>query len=260
MAASSFSDQMGRTISIECPPQRIISLVPSQTELLAELGLAESVVGITKFCVHPEGWLKRKTIVGGTKKFQFEIIQKLNPDLIIGNKEENYREGIEALSRLYPVWMSDINVLQDALAMISSVGEITSMQQESNKIIGVIRSKFATIKKHNGQTVLYLIWKEPWMSVGSDTFIHHLVTLLGLSNVTGNRNRYPALSENEISLLAPEYIFLSSEPFPFRQQHVEEIQKISPQSKVLLVDGEMFSWYGSRLMKAPDYFNTLQLD
>jgi ABC-type Fe3+-hydroxamate transport system substrate-binding protein len=260
MAASKFSDQMGRTILIDCPPQRIISLVPSQTELLADLGLTQSVVGITKFCVHPQGWLKQKTIVGGTKKFRIDAIQKLNPDLIIGNKEENYKEGIEALSQLYPVWMSDITTFQEAMAMISSVGEITSTSNDAGKIVNVIRSKFQTIQKFKRQTVLYLIWKEPWMTIGSDTFIHDIITMLGWNNVTSNETRYPELSATQISLLAPDYIFLSSEPFPFGAKHVEEIKKLTPRSKVLLVDGEMFSWYGSRLMKAPDYFNTLQLD
>lgn len=260
MAASSFSDQMGKAISVEYPPQRIISLVPSQTELLADLGLVETIVGITKFCVHPVGWLKQKTIVGGTKKFHFDIIQKLSPDLIIGNKEENYQEGIEALSRLYPVWMSDINTFQGALDMISSLGEITSKLKEANKIVSAICAKFRNIEKFKKQTVLYLIWKEPWMTIGSDTFIHEVITMIGLSSVSSEKKRYPQLSPNEIRLLAPEYIFLSSEPFPFREQHIDEIKKLSPRSKVLLVDGEMFSWYGSRLMKAPDYFKTLQLD
>jgi ABC-type Fe3+-hydroxamate transport system substrate-binding protein len=260
MTTRSFSDQMGHTLALKIPPRRIISLVPSQTELLADLGLDEQVVGITKFCVHPADWLKYKTIIGGTKNFWFEQIEQLGPDLIIGNKEENYKEGIEKLRESYPVWMSDISTIDDALEMISSLGEITSTQRASEGIVTGIRSKFENAKQHHGQSVLYLIWRNPWMTVGGDTFIHEMLSIIGLRNATAMKTRYPKISEEEIKSLNADYIFLSSEPFPFREQHVKEIQQISPSAKVLLVDGEMFSWYGSRLVQAPDYFNTLQLD
>lgn len=250
---------MGNTILLDRPPQRIISLVPSQTELLADLGLDQNVLGITKFCVHPSEWLLRKTIVGGTKKFHFDIIDKLNPDLILGNKEENYLEGIVRLSEKYPVWMSDIVTLHDALSMITSIGELTDRQSEANQITEGIVNQFRQVKKHRGQSVLYLIWQQPWMAVGTNTFIHTLLTTLGLKNIIDFRERYPELHAEEIKKLKPDYIFLSTEPFPFSDRHVKEIQRISPGSKILLVDGEMFSWYGSRLLKSPAYFNTLNL-
>jgi ABC-type Fe3+-hydroxamate transport system substrate-binding protein len=251
---------MGNTFALKIPPRRIISLVPSQTELLADLGLDEQVVGITKFCVHPADWLKRKTIIGGTKSFWFEQIDQLGPDLIIGNKEENYKEGIDVLRERYPVWMSDISTIDEAIEMISSLGEITLTQQASEGIVTGIHSKFIEVKKQQGQSVLYLIWRNPWMTVGSDTFIHAILSSIGLRNITTTKRRYPKISEQEIKALNPDYVFLSSEPFPFREQHVKEIQQILPRSKIQLVDGEMFSWYGSRLLQAPDYFNTLQLD
>lgn len=259
MTPSSFSDQMGNTLTLKIPPRRIISLVPSQTELLADLGLDEQVVGITKFCVHPPDWLKRKTIIGGTKNFWFEKIASLNPDLIIGNKEENYKEGIDELRKGYPVWMSDISTIDEALKMILSLGEITETEQVSERIVTNIRDKFQYIRKYNGQSVLYLIWRDPWMTVGADTFIHQMLSSVGLRNITATKKRYPRITSEEINALNPDYIFLSSEPFPFTEKHAKEIQQISPQAKVLLVDGEMFSWYGSRLVKAPDYFNKLQL-
>ena len=118
---NTFIDHLGKQISISFPPKRIISLVPSQTELLADLGLEDRIVGITKFCIHPEPWQKTKTIVGGTKKFRFDVIDSLKPDLIIGNKEENYQGGIEQLKSQYPVWMSDIVTLKDAFAMIREI-------------------------------------------------------------------------------------------------------------------------------------------
>lgn len=246
---------MGNVLSLELPLKRIISLVPSQTELLYDLGLDEEVVGITKFCVHPPHWLKEKSIVGGTKKFHFDSIDRLQPDLIIGNKEENYREGIELLQKKYPVWMSDIVTLDDALSMISSVSEIAGKQNLGSALVGQIGKLFKEIKPIN-TSVLYLIWRKPWMGVGKDTFINSMLDVLGLDN-TLRSERYPELSEEEIEELNPEIILLSSEPFPFREGHREELKRLVPKAKIVLVDGEMFSWYGSRLLMASDYFKNL---
>lgn len=259
MATRSFSDQLGNNTSLSSPPQKIISLVPSQTELLADLGLDDNVVGITKFCVHPSEWRKRKTIVGGTKNFHFDTIDRLQPDLIIGNKEENYKEGIERLRERYPVWMSDIFTLQDALQMIETIGLMTETQVSAKQISDDISSKFESIKKYDGQSVLYLIWRQPWMAAGKNTFIDSMLTAIGLTNVIASYDRYPTITSEQIASLAPQYIFLSSEPYPFNDQHNQELRKVSPASRNFLVDGEMFSWYGSRLRKAPDYFNTLGL-
>src|SRR4051812_11307667 len=119
-----FTDQMGNAVELEGPPSRIVSLVPSQTELLFYLGLDKEVAGITKFCIHPAEMFHSKPRVGGTKKYDFEKIRQLAPDLIIGNKEENEQKQVEELQKLYPVWMSDIRNLADALQMIRSVGEL----------------------------------------------------------------------------------------------------------------------------------------
>jgi ABC-type Fe3+-hydroxamate transport system substrate-binding protein len=260
MAIQSFPDQLGYITSLSSSPQRIISLVPSQTELLADLDLDEKVVGITKFCVNPPDWRTRKTIVGGTKNFWFEVVEGLKPDLIIGNKEENYREGIERLREKYPVWMSDITTLQDALSMIESVGLITERQTLASQCSKEIVEKFKSIRKRAAQSVLYLIWRQPWMAAGKNTFIDAMLTTMGLYNVIESKDRYPVLTTQEIKDLAPHFIFLSSEPFPFNKRHDDEVHQISPTSRNFLVDGEMFSWYGSRLIKAADYFNTLELD
>lgn len=259
MATRSFSDQTQFITSFDSIPQRIISLVPSQTELLADLGLDENVVGITKFCIHPPEWRTRKVLVGGTKNFRFDIIDNLKPDLILGNKEENYKEGIERLREKYPVWISDIVTLQDALSMIESVGSITDKQTVAKQYGKEIKEKFKTLKKHHGQTVLYLIWRQPWMAAGKNTFIDSMLTAMGLKNALEFTDRYPELTSDEIKRLAPQYILLSSEPYPFKQEHEDELHRISPASQILFVDGEMFSWYGSRLTKSPAYFNTLSL-
>jgi ABC-type Fe3+-hydroxamate transport system substrate-binding protein len=258
MELRTFIDQLGNEITISFPPQRIISLVPSQTELLADLGLNDSVVGITKFCIHPETWVKTKTIVGGTKKFDFDKIKSLQPDLIIGNKEENYQEGIERLQAAYPVWMSDIITKADALAMIQQLGELADVQKQADNIIGQINKAFLGLEKLPPLRTLYLIWRNPWMAAASGTFIHELITLAGFKNCLDVKDRYPELSDQDIKSLDPELILLSSEPYPFQQKNIDEIRRIVPKAKVFLVDGEMFSWYGSRLILFPNYIKQIR--
>lgn len=252
-----FIDQLNNEVSITFPPKRIISLVPSQTELLASLGLQDEVVGITKFCVHPEAWQKSRTLIGGTKNFRYDVIDDLQPDLIIGNKEENYQEGIYELRKKYPVWMSDIVTWSDALSMIRGIGQITDKEAQALTIMNSIENAFEALNTFSSQSVLYFIWRKPWMVAGRDTFIHTMLEKLNLRNVVTS-SRYPELSDEEIQKLNPEYIFLSSEPYPFQERHIAELNKLCPSSKIILVDGEMFSWYGSRLLHAPLYFNSLQ--
>ncbi len=249
-----FTDQLHRTISFSYPPRRIVSLVPSQTELLFDLGLDEQIVGVTKFCVHPSEKVKTKTKVGGTKNFNLDAIRLLQPDVIIGNKEENYQTGIEALEKEFPVWMSDIVTLQDALGMIQSVGELLDKSLEAGLLVEQIRNSFSSIKTHATRSVLYLIWKSPWMAAGKQTFIDSMLSTIRLENVL-KETRYPELSDSQIQDLSPEVVFLSSEPYPFKERHLMELKELLPHSSIHLVDGEMFSWYGSRLVKAPGYFN-----
>ena len=248
---------MGNKITLGKPPQRIISLVPSQTELLYDLGLGERVVGITKFCIHPENWLKEKAIVGGTKNFRFDAIDELQPDLIIGNKEENYQEGIQRLAEKYPVWMSDIFTLEDSLDMIRNIGHLTDTDNQSKTIVERIENGFRILKDFENKSVAYFIWKEPYMIAAKSTFIDDMLTKLGLVNAFPHHSRYVEISIGEIEEVRPDFIFLSSEPFPFKAKNCEYFRNLLPESIVKVVDGEKFSWYGSRLIKAKDYFNRL---
>jgi len=250
-----FTDQLSRTVFVPKPPERIISLVPSQTELLVDLGLEDRIVGVTKFCVHPAHLRKSKTVVGGTKNYRFEVIERLAPDLIIGNKEENDRSGIDQLASLYPVWMSDICDLKDSLRMISNLGEITHTQSKAADIILKIETAFAEATLYKG-TCIYLIWEDPRMAAGKNTFIDSMLSLAGFENAI-QTERYPEITDEELIKLSPEYLLLSSEPFPFTDKHRRDIQRLCPRAKVLLVDGEMFSWYGSRLLYASEYFRGL---
>ncbi|MBX2967333.1 MAG: ABC transporter substrate-binding protein [Cyclobacteriaceae bacterium] len=253
------TDQLGQPLEIPFPPKRIISLVPSQTELLFDLGLADEVVGITKFCVHPSAWRKTKTIIGGTKKFNFDTIEQLKPDLIIGNKEENYKEGIEALQQKYPVWMSDIVTLTDAFAMIQSIGEITGRLTQAETLVSMVKSSFQELTKITSTRVLYLIWRNPWMGAGAGTFIHEMLTVAGFENCLQNRERYPEFSSSEIAALKPDLVFLSSEPYPFTEKHITGVQVLLPEANIICVDGEMFSWYGSRMRYFASYITKLPI-
>lgn len=252
-----FSDQIGRSIQINSTPKRIVSLVPSQTELLFDLGLKKVVVGITRFCVHPQQWRSEKTIVGGTKKIDFDVIDSLRPDLIIGNKEENTREDVERLQKRYPVWISDVRSIDGALEMIVSIGELTDRRSIAASLAKDIRDEFARLPVFKIRRTLYLIWRKPWMSAGTDTFIHEQMMKAGFEN-TICQARYPELSDEAIRELNPEIVLLSSEPFPFKEQHIAEIRNLLPKADILIVDGEMFSWYGSRLKKGPQYFRGLR--
>lgn len=244
-------------------PLKIISLVPSQTELLHYLGLSKNVIGITKFCVHPASWYKNKTRVGGTKNLNFNQIKSLNPNLIIANKEENVKEQVQELQKLFNVLVTDVNNLQDAFNMISEIGYITNTNKKAENLVNSITENF--IKLHTQQSklksksVCYLIWKDPYMTIGGDKFISSIIKEMGLINIFENKLRYPETSLEEIQLLNPDYIFLSSEPYPFKEKHKIEILNKNPQiaSKIIMEDGEMFSWYGSRLLYAANYLNEL---
>lgn len=257
-----FTDQLDQTITINYPPKRIISIVPSQTELLFELGLNNEVVGLTKFCIHPAQQFKSKTKVGGTKKLNLELIRSLKPDLIIGNKEENTKEDIEQLQKEFPVWMSDIFTLEDAMKTITQIAELVDRQPEAAYLNYLINAGFTdlqTLALEQGidKNVAYLIWKGPYMLAGRNTFINDILTKNGLTNVI-KADRYPEIEVEELAALKPQLILLSSEPYPFSEKHIEELKNAIPGAKVMLVDGEMFSWYGSRLVKAVQYLFQLQ--
>lgn len=238
---------------------RIISLVPSQTELLYYLGLEEEVIGITKFCIHPEKWFRNKTRVGGTKHINTALIKSLHPDLIIANKEENEKDQVEALYKDFRVHVTDVNNLTDASDMIQTVGRLVNKEQEALQLSEAINQKFLQLQPiNNKQNVVYLIWKDPYMTVGGDTFINDMLNRCGLNNLFNKKQRYPMITVEELSQNNFDTILLSSEPYPFKQKHIDEWQQIFPDKRIILVDGEMFSWYGSRLLQAPEYFKKLR--
>jgi ABC-type Fe3+-hydroxamate transport system substrate-binding protein len=253
-------DQMQRRVAVPQFPQRIVSLVPSQTELLHHLQLGERVVGITKFCTRPSEWSRTKASVGGTKRVDLNAVRALRPDLVIGNKEENTREDIAALSADHPVWMSDVTDLPSALAMVEGVGKATGTSERSNELINDLHERFALLLPPTRVcTVAYFIWRKPWMVAAGNTFINDMIERAGWRNVFSDRKeRYAMVNAGEITAARPQALLLSSEPFPFGEKHVQELHSLCPTAQVHLVDGECFSWYGSRMLHAPAYFQRLQ--
>lgn len=251
-----FIDQINHELELNTRPERIVCLVPSITEFLFDIGLADSIVGVTKFCIHPVGAKQDKVQVGGTKNVKLDVVAELNPDLIIASKEENTQGQIESLMQEYPTWVSDIKNLDDAFVMMKQIGFMTDKEQEVVSMINEIQTSFDAIPQYAWKPrVAYLIWRKPYMTIGGDTFINSLLELAGYENAFSDCQRYPQVTIEELKQLNLDFIFLSSEPYPFSEKHISELQEVV---KPVLVDGECFSWYGSHLLQSESYFTALR--
>lgn len=257
-----FKDHLTRTIELNHQPQRIISLVPSLTELLHDLGLEKRIIGITKFCVHPIHYKSTKNVVGGTKKVDIELIKHLNPDFILCSKEENTAEIVEELEKISPLFVSDINSFPEALKFIKEIGTILGKRTESQLMVDKINHKYHDFVKviEHTQPIksAYFIWKNPWMVAGSPTFINDMMRINRMENVFAHKGRYPEINIKHLKLQGnPELLLFSSEPYHFKDDDVYEVLIGNEKILSIYVDGRYFSWYGSRLLKTFDYFKTL---
>ena len=249
-------DALGRTFQAPALPQRVVSLCPSHTVTLLEMGVP--VVGRTRYCIHPAGVVEGILEVGGTKKVDYALIEQLRPDLIICEKEENTPEMVAQLEQIAPVAVTDVRCLDSCIQMIHQLGAFTGRQVEARRVAAQVGAALAVLPQTPLGSVAYLIWRKPWMGAGSDTFIHAVLNRIGLSNVLATQpGRYPSFSLEGLAQLQPDTVLLSSEPFPFAQRHVEEIQEALPRARVQLVDGEAFSWYGSWLVRKTPYLAML---
>jgi len=255
-----YKDQLNNLIELPQKPKRIVCLVPSITELLAYFNLKDEVVGITKFCIEPNHWFLTKTKIGGTKTVDIAVIKLLNPDLIIANKEENDKEQVEQLQTQFKVWVSNVFNLEDALDMNEKLGEIFQKNIEAEQLNKKINNAFKLLKEKKQPTTkaAYFIWDKPLMVAANNTFINNMMQYAGFENVFASLKRYPKINEEDLKAAKPEVLLLSSEPFPFKEKHIEKYQSILPNTKILLVDGTLFSWYGNRLANAPGYFLKLR--
>lgn len=254
-------DQLGRHIDTTAPMERIVSLVPSQTELLCDLGLQSRLVGITKFCVHPSGLKNKINVVGGTKNVHWEELRALKPDIVLCNKEENTLEIVQELETFTQVHVADIYTLENCYQLMRDYGVLFKVKKQSQFLIDEIQLRAGQhamfLADRKQPKVAYMIWKKPWMLAGGDTFIDHMLNAAGFDNAFKDQSRYPVVELSDIKKAEIDFLFLSSEPFPFSEKHKTALQQLLPGIKIVLVDGEFFSWYGSRLKWAFAYFKTL---
>lgn len=258
-----FIDDLGNVLSFDAKRNRIVSLVPSITETLYDLNLESSIVGITSYCVHPAHFKHTKTIVGGTKKVNIDKIKELHPDLIFCNKEENTPEIVAQLQEFTQVYVTDIKTIEDSKHMISNFGLLLNRRTEADllniKIDLKLRDFQLFVAGFDIKKAAYLIWHKPWMVAGNNTYINHLLTLNRFDNIYQSKESYPIIEAKKIRLEGdPDFVFFSSEPFHFNDKHVFELGRFTHHASAVYVDGEMFSWFGSRLLQAFDYFKALR--
>jgi ABC-type Fe3+-hydroxamate transport system substrate-binding protein len=227
---------------------RVVSLVPSLTET-AEFLKPGCVVGLTRFCIHPVGLRKKATVIGGTKDPDIARILSLKPDLILANHEENQKEDVEALENAgIPVLTTRISTVTEALAEIQRLGRALDVFAASRALCDEIAAIETPVCTRNIRTA-YFIWKDPWMAAGGDTFISDVMERFGLANVFGDRARYPIVSPEMLDVANTQLVLLSSEPFPFKERHRNELSA-QVAARVERIDGEWFSWYGVRMLKS----------
>jgi len=235
---------------------KVVSLVPSITEALFDLGLTENeVIGRTKFCIHPSEKVKNVTIIGGTKNINIEKIKALQPDLILANKEENVKEQVEALMDDFKVIVTNVENIEDNYYLLKTLGRLFNKEEKAQCFNLKIYDILNEAKINSKAKVAYLIWKNPYMTIGSDTFIHKILGEIGFENIFKDRKRYPVIETEDLA--EAEIIMLSSEPFPFKEKHMEELKVFYPDKKIMIVDGEAFSWYGTHIAKCESYFKEL---
>lgn len=262
-----FTDARGRALSLEATPERIVSLVPSTTETLFALGVGHRVVGRTRFCVHPVDQVADVPIVGGPKDPQIERVRALAPDLVLANAEENRAQDVAALETLTPVYVTFPRTVPQAITDLRTLGAISGQVERAEEIAAAIEEELARLRALAAQRepfrFAYLVWRQPYMTVNRDTYIHDLLAAGGGINVFADEpERYPHTSAQEIFGRKPDLIFLPSEPYPFDQEHRDELlgQCGDPdrwRGRILLVDGEMFSWHGARTREGLRYYRVL---
>ena len=233
---------------------RLVSLCPSLTELVFDLGLGDSLVGRTKFCVHPADGVARVEKVGGTKNPKISRIIELNPDLVLMNEEENRVEDAEALRAAGIACHTSMpRTIADTAQMVRSIGlalgSIDTAETIARDIEARGREVAARAKGREAVRYAYLIWRDPWMTVNNDTFVHGLLANAGGVNAFGDlSDRYPTITLEQVTAARVDAVLLSTEPFPFAQKHVDEIatRTAIPHERIIVVDGELLSWHGSR--------------
>jgi ABC-type Fe3+-hydroxamate transport system substrate-binding protein len=254
-------DASGVALALRAAPRRIVSLIPSTTETLCELGLADALVGVTVYCSEPADVVRTKTRVGGEKNPDLAAIRALEPDLVIANIEENVRAHVETLRAWgIPVWVTYPRTVAQGLAMIRELGEVTATQARAEAMLAELEPLYERVRAESASRrlvdVFYPIWRNPYMTVNRDTYISDLLRVCGARNVFADRaERYPTITLDEVASRRPEVIILPDEPFRFRRVHVEDFAEYAEvpavrDGRIHLVDGKPFSWHGPRVAQA----------
>ena len=254
-------DATGIALDAPGPPLRIVSLIPSTTETLCALGLADVLVGVTAYCREPAAITRTKTRVGGEKDPDLDRIRALAPDLVVANIEENVAAHVETLRGWgIPVWVTYPRTVAGALTMIRELGEVTGARAAATAMLAELEPLVERVRAATGARppvpVFYAIWRDPYMTVGPDTYVHDVLAVCGAANVFGNASeRYPAVTLDAVAARRPAVILLPDEPFRFRAVHVRDFDAYPDvpavrDGRVLLVDGKPFTWHGPRLAEA----------
>lgn len=247
--------------------RRIVSLVPSLTETVAELGASERLAGVTDWCWYPAAVVAPLAKVGGTKNPKLEAIRALKPDLILVNEEENRQEDVEALAADFNCYVTFPKHAGDNIALITALGEILGREaaaaaccEQITMLEGQVRSQMLA---RPPRSIAYLIWRKPWMTINGDTYVHDVLTFLNCTNPWADHSeRYPSLPPADLIAADPELICLSSEPFPFEERHLAEFRTAFPalqatrSHQVFIDDGTYYCWYGTRWLRALQHFAT----
>ncbi|MDS9470757.1 helical backbone metal receptor [Sporosarcina pasteurii] len=211
-------DHLGRKVQIARSPKRIISLCPAITATLFSLGLENEIVGRTRYCIHPKNKVEKAAIVGGTKEINLKKIRDLQPDLIIAEKEENTKEIVQQLEHEFPVYVCEVQSIEENDRMIRDIGSITNSQHEATSLIQRIKDAFANLPNLHGKRVAYVIWKDPYMVVGHSTYIQSVLEAMNAVNpFTKFESRYPIVSFKDIQRAKLDYLFLATEPYTFTE-------------------------------------------
>jgi len=254
-------DASGFALALPRPPRRIVSLVPSITETLCHLGLADALVGITAYCLEPRALVRGKTRIGGEKDPDLAAIRALQPDLVVADIEENVREHVETLRGWeIPVWVTYPRTVAQGLAMIRELGQLTDTAVRAAAILADLEPLHAQVRATTARRrpvpVFYPIWRAPWMTIIADTDIHDLLAVCGAANIFGDRPaRYPTVTLDEMAARRPEVIVLPDEPFRFRRAHLQDFAPYADvpavrAGRIHLMDGKPFSWHGPRVGEA----------
>ncbi len=251
-----FTDHLNRTVEINGVPQRVVSLVPSITETLADLGLAKHLVAVTRFCKYPLELTKLLPKAGGPKNIDIDKIVDLQPHLVIAVKEENDKEQVLKLAEQVPVIVFDINSVEDAFNMLDGLGAVFDRADVTAGVINSIKQKLEKYSPAGSyKKTMYLIWKNPWMAAGRSAFIGAMMKVAGFDNFISGR--YPQVSRQEFE--KANTLLLATEPYHFTESDRQQLLEEYPDKNVIIVDGEMFTWYGTHMLKAIDYFERLTL-